>query len=370
MTVPGAGRGRLRDRPWVLWAGAAAAVLVGALLVGPPPEDGEPLDPTSSGPLGALGLVRTLEALGADITTSTGALGDDVDVALVLQDRLGRDRQDGVLEWVRDGGTAVVADPSSPLLQVPVAGELVDPRLDAGGCGIDALGGVEELAVDGLGFDIGVRDQGCLTGDSGTYFTVASPLGDGTVVAVGGAAVWVNERLDDADNAVLASALLAPSPGTRVAILLPSLVGGGTVSLTDLVGDGVKQGLLQLGLAFLLYALWRGRRLGRPVPEPQPVELAASELVVAVGNLLQQGHHHGRAAEVIRDDVRRRLAERLGLPASALPADVVEVAVLRTGLDRQRLLALLTPAPSGGDDHLAALAAAAHAVTEELASAR
>lgn len=361
---------RLRDRPAALWAGLAVAVLAGALLVGPPAEDGEPLDPTSSGPLGTLGLVRTLEALGADVTTLTGAPGDSTDVALVLGDRLGEDRQEGVLDWVRDGGTVVVADPSSPLIQVPVSGEVVDPRQDAGGCGIDALAAVEELAVEGVGFGLGPRDRGCLTDAGGASFAVASPLGDGTVVAVGGAAVWVNEHLDDADNAVLASALLAPATGTRVAILLPPLVGGGTVSLTDLVGDGVKQGLLQLGLAFLLYALWRGRRLGPPVVEPQPVELAASGLVVAVADLLQHGHHHGRAGDVIGDDVRRVIAERLGMPATAPPADVAEVAARRTGLERERLLALMTPAPGGGDDHLVALAADAHAVTEELSRAR
>jgi hypothetical protein len=356
---------------WARWALLGAAVLVGALLVGPPAEDGEALDPESSGRLGALGLVRTLESLGAEVAPTRGAPGPDVDVAVVLGDRLGREGQDDLLAWVRGGRTLVVADPSSPLVQVEPTGEVVDPRRDAGGCGIEALREVEELSVQGVGFDLGVRGRGCLSDGDGGSFVVATPLGDGTVVAVGGAAVWVNERLGRADNAVLAAALLAPTGGTQVAVVLPALVGGGSASLTDLVGDGPKQALLQLGVAFTLYALWRGRRLGRPVPEPQPVELAASELVVAVGDLLQQGRHHGRAAEVIREDLRRHLAARLGLPASAAPAHVAEVAAARTGLDRLRLSDLLAPAPAasapvGGDDELVALAAAASAVTEEL----
>lgn len=370
MTVVGAGATRGTDRPWLRWVLLAAAVVMGALLVGGPAEDGEPLDPTSSGPLGALGLVRTLEALGAEVVVTRGVPGPDVDVAVLLADRLGQPGQDDLLAWVRADGTLVVADPSSPLVQVEVAGELVDPRRSAGGCGIDALEDVEELSVEGVGFDVGFRGRGCLSGEGGTSFVVATGLGDGTVVAVGGAAVWVNERLDDADNAVLASALLAPTAGTRVAIVLPPLVGEGTATLADLVGDGTKQALLQLGIAFLLYALWRGRRLGRPVSEPQPVELAASELVVAVGDLLQQGRHHGRAAVVIKDDLRRRLAERLGLDPAAPPAHVAEVAAARTGLDRQRLLDLLAPGPSGGDDELVALAAGASAVTEELTRVR
>ncbi|CAA9210072.1 MAG: hypothetical protein AVDCRST_MAG20-156 [uncultured Acidimicrobiales bacterium] len=353
---------------WARWVLLGAAVLVGALLVGPPADEGEALDPDSPGPLGALGLVRTLGALGAEVSTARGAPGADVDVAVVLGDRLGRDGRDDLLTWVRGGRTLVVADPSSPLAQVEPTGELVDPRRDAGGCGIDALVGVEELSVQGVGFDLGVRGRGCFSGGDGGSFVVATPVGDGTVVAVGGAAVWVNERLGRADNAVLAGALLAPAEGTQVAVVLPTLVGGGSASLTDLVGDGPKQALLQLGVAFTLYALWRGRRLGRPVPEPQPVELAASELVVAVGDLLQQGRHHGRAAEVIREDLRRHLAARLGLPTSAAPAHVAEVAAARTGLDRRRLSDLLTPAAAaaGGDEVLVELAAAASAVTEEL----
>ena len=370
MTTAGDAAGGRSGRPGARWALLGAAVLGAALLVGSPSEDGEPLDPTSSGPLGALGLVRTLEGLDADVVASGDVPAPNDDVALVLQDRLDGSGRDELLDWARQGGTLVVADPSSPLLQVEVLGELSDPTLDAGGCGIDALDDIEELSVDGVGFGVGFRGRGCLSGEGGGSFVVETPLGDGDVVAVGGAAVWVNDRLGEADNAVLASTLLAPAAGTRVVVVRPSRVGGGSASLGDLVGDGVKQALVQLGIAFLVYALWRGRRLGRPVAEDQPVELAASELVVAVGNLLQQGHHHGRAADVIRDDLRRHLAERLGLPATAEPHDVAEVAAARTRLDRGRLIALLTPASTGADADLVALAAAAHDVTQELSRAR
>ncbi len=367
--APVSGPGRRRDRPTALWVALGAAVLVGALVIGAPEGEGAALDPTSSGPLGALGLVRFLEELDAEVALAQDAPGREIDVALVLADRLGSARRDDVLAWVRGGGTLVVADPGSALVPVPVIGELSDPRAGEAGCGIDALAGVGALDVDGLGFDLGVRDRGCL-GDGTSFFVAASPLGDGTIVSVGGAGAWVNERLGDRDNAVLAGALLAPAPGTVVAVLLAPLVGDGTASLTDLVGDGVKQALLQLGLAFLLYALWRGRRLGGPVPEEQPVTLAASELVVAVGNLLQQGRHHERAAAMIRNDLRRHLAARLGLPVDASPDAVAEAAGDRTGLDHAHLLRLLAPAPTRGDGDLAALASDAHAVTEELARAR
>ncbi|MEX2659848.1 MAG: DUF4350 domain-containing protein [Acidimicrobiales bacterium] len=361
--------GRLRDRPAALWIGFGVVLLVAALLVGPPPADGAPLDPASTGPLGVQGLVRLLERLGADVTVLDEPPSEGVDVAVVLSDRLGSARRDEVRAWVRGGGTLVVADPGSELLVVPVVADLADPRAGEAGCGIEALRGVAVLHVDGVGFDLGLRDVGCL-GDGDSFFVAASPAGGGTIVAVGGAGVWVNDSLADADNAVLAGALLAPGPGTSVGILVQPPVGAGTKTLTDLLDDGVKQALLQLGVAFLLYALWRGRRLGGPVDEAQPVELAASELVLAVGDLLQQGRHRGRAAATISDDVRRRLAERLGLPATAPAEAVVDVAADRTGLDRDRLAGVLCPVPLRGDGELAVLASDAHTLSEELARAR
>lgn len=356
-------------RPPTLWLGIGAAVLLTALVVGAPPGDGTPLDPRSSGPLGTLALVRTLERLGADVTLLEAPTPVGLDVAVVLADRLGSDERAELSAWVAEGGTLVVADPSSPLVPVPVVGELRDPRAGDAGCGIDALGGVDRLAVDGVGYDLGLSGRGCL-GDGDSFFVVATSEGEGTIVTVGGAGAWVNARLGDADNAVLAAALLAPSPGTRVGLVPEPAAGTGTSSLQDLVGDGVKQGLVQLGVAFVLYALWRGRRLGLPVEEPDPVELSASELVVAVGDLLQQGRHHGRAASTIADDVRRRLADRLGLPPTSSAEVVADVAAARTDLDREHLVRLLSPDPVGRGIDLADVAAHAHAVDQELARVR
>ena len=64
--------------------------------------------------------------------------------------------------------------------------------------------------------------------------------------------------------------------------------------------------LAQLLIAFVVFALWRGRRLGRPVAEVQPVEIAGSELVVAVGNLLQKAGRPEIAAERLRSDLPPR----------------------------------------------------------------
>ena len=57
----------------------------------------------------------------------------------------------------------------------------------------------------------------------------------------------------------------------------------------------------------MVFALWRARRLGRPVAEVQPVEIAGSELVVAVGNLLQKSGRPETAAERLRSDLHHDL---------------------------------------------------------------
>ena len=172
--------------------------------------------------------------------------------------------------------------------------------------------------VGRLGFArAGRRARAASPAAAGAFVAVAD-AGRGHGRRLGGAGLLTNGALGEVDNAVLAAALLAPAPGTRVAVvLLPAAGGGGTRSLADLVSPGVKGALLQLGVAFVLYALWRARRLGRPVPEPQPVPLAASELVVAVGQPAQQAGRRDQAGALLRADLRRRLAERLGLALDA-----------------------------------------------------
>ena len=148
---------------------------------------------------------------------------------------------------------------------------------------------------------------------------IALPQGAGWVVATGGAGAFVNARLASEDNAALAANVLVPQSGTRVAVLERATVGAaeGDRSLADLVPDSVREALAQLLIAFVVFALWKGRRLGRPVAEMQPVEIAGSELVVAVGNLMQKAGRPEAAASQLRDDLRRDLTTRLGLPLNA-----------------------------------------------------
>jgi hypothetical protein len=169
---------------------------------------------------------------------------------------------------------------------------------------------------------------------------------------------------------VLLASLLAPSPGGgQVWVLRPPLPGGGTAGLGDLVAPRVRLALWQLAVAFVVLALWRARRLGRPVAEPQPVQVPGSELVVAVGNLLQRARGRGQAAGLLSDDLRRSLAERLGLPPSTPADQVADAAAQRTGIGRERVLRALAPPAPRDEAELVALSQAVDAVRREVTSA-
>jgi hypothetical protein len=211
---------------------------------------------------------------------------------------------------------------------------------------------------------------GCFTDGSASAFLVSAPVGRGRVVQLGGAGGFINSRLGQVDNGLLAVTLLAPRQDSRVAVLQPVVAGDGDRSLTDLVGPRVKLALLQLAIAFGLVVLWRARRLGRPVLEDQPVQIAGSELVAAVGNLLQRARGRPHAAALLRDDLRRTLTDRLGLPPDAPPRAVADVAAARTGIAADRVDAALEgPSPASEED-LVVLAQTVEAIRQEVTRAR
>ncbi len=314
----------------ILWIAGILVLVVGAAYFGAARQTGgPPLDPSSTSPDGAKALVELVGRLGGDVQVIEGSPATDVDIALLLADRLPREQAADIEDWIRRGGTLVVADPSSlftPPVGAGVSGVVV------GECAIEGLVDVRTLDV---GMSVGFAaagDGSCFGTQAGESFLVREVLGGGEVVSIGGPDVFTNEYLGRDDNAVLAGALLA-GDGRRMVFLRPVLAGGGDRSLPDLVEAPVRAALFQLIVVFLVVVGWRARRLGRPVLEPQPVQIQGSELTNAVGRLLQNNRRPDRAAAILRDHARRDLSSLLGLPLDA-PVDVVESTITaRTGLD-------------------------------------
>lgn len=379
------GRGS-KALPWII--GILALVIV-AVVAGRPGSgsnggdpsdsgwnDGIPYDPESTGSTGARALVLLLESFGADVDTTSNLPGPDTDVAFMFSDVIAEGDQAQVDDWVEDGGVLVVADPYSSWTNPLASGGPADFGLQAevfetGDCDIDSLRDLEGVETGGFAetFEAPVDARRCFTdSDLGTLpgaFVVEQELGRGRIVSVGSPAPFVNELLDERDNAALATGLLLDPAvggvgGGDVVEISLLQYGGAAVdndqSLSDSMGTGAKIALVQLGVAFLVYAWHRARRVGRPIVEPQPVSLAGSELVSAVGQLLQQSDDPDRSARALRADLRRRLGERFGLGPTAPPEVIAAVVAERTGSDRDHLLSLLGTRPVTTDRELVQLA--------------
>jgi hypothetical protein len=361
----------MRTRQVLVWSLIVVGIVVAAVVGSRRVDQGLPLDPASPGPNGTKALVDTLRDLGVEVSVSS-ELPTGQGTALLLADDLTQERRARLLDWVRQGGTLVVADPGSPATRMQPAGDtrigLIQADLEPH-CALAVTRDVRRVSAPGaVVFRVPAGAQGCFPRGSGSWM-VAEPVGAGTVVRLGGTSALVNQEIGTADNAVLVVDLLSPGPGLGVTVMRPPAPGGGSKGLGALIAPRVKFALLQLLVAFLLLALWRSRRLGRPVTEPTAVRIPGSELVVAVGNLLQRARHRGQAAALLSGDLRRTLAERLGLPATAPAEQVADTASARTGIERERVLAALEPSMPRDEADLVALGQAIDTIRTEVVSA-
>jgi hypothetical protein len=185
---------------------------------------------------------------------------------------------------------------------------------------------------------------------------------------LGGPTPLLNENLGTRDNAVLGAALVAPSPGARVAVLDPLTPVGDHAarSLLEVLSPGVKRALVQLAIAFVLYALFKARRLGRVVREPLPVQIAGSELTAAVGDLLQQSRDPEASATILRDGLRRSIRDRLGVPLDATADVVADTVATRTGSPRDAVLAAIGDRRVTNDAELVQLARQIELIRKEV----
>jgi hypothetical protein len=361
----------MRTRRLLVWVLIVVGIVVAAVVGSRRVDEGLPLDPASPGPSGTKALVDTLSEVGVKVSV-TSELPTGRGTALLLADDLTEERRAQLLEWVWEGGTLVVADPFSPVTRVELAGDTrigfiqadLEPR-----CALPPTRHVGRVLAPGaVVFQVPPGAQGCFPRGRGSWL-VAEPTGAGTVVRLGGTSALVNREIGSADNAVLMVDLLSAGSVPGVTVLRPPAPGGGSKGLGELIAPRVKFALLQLLVAFLLLALWRSRRLGRPVTEPTAVRIPGSELVVAVGNLLQRARHQRQAAALLSGDLRRTLAERLGLPATAPAEQVADTASARTGIERERVLAALEPSMPRDEAELVALGQAIDTIRTEVVSA-
>lgn len=348
----------------VLVAGAVLLTLLAVLVLSRPrtdPYERPPLDPRGTGPAGTAGLVALLRESGVEVRLGGRPTAGDT-VVLQLADRFSGEAADRLRTWVDEGGTLVTTDPAGGLAAPTEAGADV-AAAPGPGCTLTALAGLGEVqpALPAV-FPVEPGASTCF-GDGDRAGVHARTLGDGLVVSVSDPQPLTNLSLDEGDSAALALTLLAPGPGGRVRILDPRrLVGDdGTAE-----GDGTvlgalptrgRQAVAQVLVAFVVWGLVRGRRLGRPVTEELPVPLPASDLVLATGRLLDRNGDVGDAAELLRRRARRELGTAFGLGPDPVPTELADALVARARVDPGLVTAaLLTPV----GDEAALVATAAH----------
>jgi hypothetical protein len=364
---------RGRRRRWLPWILVAAGIALAVFIAGGGGNDtGRTYDPSSTSTTGTKALVDTLRQLDVDVRVDAGAPTPRTTALLVLVDGMSDTQRRAISSWVDAGGTLVVGDRDSPLNPFRTARQSIlglAQRSLARHCDVAALRAVGHVVVPQAAL-LKARPPavGCFT-SGGDAWLVTEAQGRGNLVVVGGPDAFTNESLGDGDNGLLAITLLAPNKSAHVQVLPLPAPGGGRKTLVDLISDNVTLALVQLGLAFLLYALWRARRLGRPVLEPQPVEIPGSELVAAVGRLFQRAHARGRAAELVREGTRRSLAQRLGLPSDTSADAVAESAAARTGKPVDEVLAVLAGAEPTDERGLVAVTQDAETLNREVSGA-
>jgi hypothetical protein len=340
-------------------------VAVGMMLLVRAAPDQQPFDPRSEADDGTRALVVLLERFGAtvDVLRTPPSPGADGRV-LVLQDRLNDNQRGQIDAFVRAGGVAVIADPDSGFAPRPsvvdIAASAPSGRADAtsesnvrpGTCTIGALLRLRGLFVaEGEHLPVAGGDASCF-GDDRHAFVVVRPLGAGHVVALGDNGLFTNRYLRFADNAGLATALLAPVDGAHVSIVLGAEtpktsadIGTGDKTLLDLVRPGVWMALTQLVVAFAVFAVSRAIRPGRPVREPDQVPISGSGLVVATGRLMHRAGHTSRAGWLLRDGLHRDLCAEMRVPSTTSIESLDATLTSRTSLGAGELATVLHTDP-------------------------
>jgi hypothetical protein len=360
------------------------AALLLALVAGGRPSGY--LDPRAADPSGSRALAEVLRDQGVTVrlvrtTAAMRAAARPGDTVLVAVPGLLADSQ--VEELTGTGADLVLAAPTRP--ERFAAGLTVTGASDTGvrapGCSVPAARRAGTAEAGGLTFALDPRaaDEGaargrravdtvelCYAADGEASLAVARATDGVTVTALGNPSVLTNDKLDEEGNAALSLGLLGQHP--RLVWYLPTpgdIPAGEQRSLYDLVPHGVWWGLAQLGIAVLLLALWRARRLGPVVAEPLPVIVRAAETVEGRGRLYRRSGARDKAAAALRAASLARLTPALGLgrnaaqsgrPPKETQAAVVDAIARRSRRTPVEVMALLYGAAPADDAALVRLA--------------
>ncbi|GAA1468754.1 DUF4350 domain-containing protein [Nocardiopsis exhalans] len=357
-TAPGGSAAGRLWRAGRLPLAAFTLLVVVAVLVslGREPFPSGYLEPGNPDPNGSRALVRLLEE-DANVTVTRGSeaaaraverAGDDTVLVLFLDHRLLPEELDALAGLAAD---TVLVQPSLRSLNAFAPGTDVTGRAHEGrtlepgsDCELPAASAAGDAGVVGelYSAEPGTEALGCYPADGGSaLLQVAGPDGT-TTTLLGTGAPLTNRDLGSAGNASLMLNLLAAEDVVWLRPDPPEEIGSAT--LWELVPPGLRWSLVPLALTLLLFALWRGRRMGALVPESLPVVVRAAETTEGRAGLYRSRQARDRAVSALREGFLERSLPKLGLRREAGPEAVVAAVAARSGDDPQTLWPLLYPA--------------------------
>ncbi len=352
VVTPTAGRVLRRS---LFWIGAALFVLVvGVVSIGVAGNGvaGVPLSSTNPAPAGAMAVAQVLSQHGVNVTATDSltatrhAIDDPADTTLLIYDQ-GLYLDDSQLsQAVGLADTVVLVDAAFAELREVAPGVaqagIVSGDLKAD-CSLPAVKKAGKVSGGGSGYrvtDASLKATTCLGSGDRVYSLIQ--LDGGNLTLLGATDALTNEHVIENGNAALALNLLGAHH--NLVWYLPTHADLPTTEAQDLgslTPAWVIPVLMLLVVAFIVGAVWRGRRLGPLVIENLPVTVRASETMLGRARLYEKSSSRLRALDSLRIGSINRLAVLCGLPTVATVDDVVAGVASATGRqvgDVRRLL--------------------------------
>jgi hypothetical protein len=338
---------------WIVPAAAFLLLVILAMIIGPPPEPGGHGTSYDPGHTGFRAAYLILEELQFPVERSRQATGGAVRWVLIPKGEKEQEFEplDG---WVRRGGVVLLAAAEKGVVDPFGLGLRVRPAADDGirpAAGVD----FESLDVGDIRVDIEDADGREWEGvrvDGQPLVTIV-PHDQGEIWVLHRPGVLRNQQLRHPGNAVLAcrlaEAMLQRRPG-RLAFdeYCHGLRQRPGVSELLLRPPALAATLQAAALTALL--IWYfAPRFGPLRPPPPPTRRSKEEFLDAMALLLQQRGARVDAFRTVQDDLRRKIAADLGLPAGIPVEQMIHEAVRRRGIRPEPLVDLLSdPRPPGG----------------------
>jgi hypothetical protein len=368
---------RQRWRRSRVLVGAGVVLVLGAIVVAlGSGKAGKPLDPQSYTPSGTHALSVLLGQRGVHVLRQTDAATAEqlavqgttfvvVSPQLLSTDELGAIAKSHADLVVVGAGLDEIQALGLPLATQPDDGN----TLRQPSCSLPAATVAGSAQLTGGGYTVPPSGQGCYPDGGDGFALVTSTTSGHQVTLLSNGTPFMNSSLGNDGNAALALGLL--DTHADVVWLVPPQIApvsstGGNASVQSLLPSRLKWAFLQLVIAVIVIAIWRGRRLGRLVPEDLPVVVRQSETVRGRSRLYRRSHSLDTAADALRDGTRDRLGHRLGLGPRPLPAALVQAVTARVGQPAAQVEALLYGSTPADDLTLVTLAQALTALEQEV----